>query len=335
MEQDRLRFLVNRYLNNRCTLAELDELLTYIRKHPEDKDLLNQLKTSWDPPQCIDDSVESEWTDMQKRMRKVSSEENRVFNHKLLWRVAASLVAVAVFLAGFFLLKNNAGHEIPDQQTADIHSIVTGKGEHRMIVLSDGSRIWINSNSRVTVPPVFAEEVRSVVLHGEAFFDIQHDPQRPFIITTGTVKTTVLGTSFNIRAFPEEKDITVTVKRGKVKVEAKNKEAHIIGANEQIRFNLPKEELYAAKVDAMSVSKWTEEDLIFHDITMDEVEEILEERYAVEIQFDNQRLKQCRFTSTFFKNATIDEVLTSICMVNEASYDNDGGIITIYGKGCP
>ena len=87
-------------------------------------------------------------------------------------------------------------------------------------------------------------------------------------------------------------------------------------------------------MNAAAVSRWTRGDLILQDITFGEVEEILEERYSVEIRFDNALLKKCRFTSTFFQQASVDEVLTAICLVNGAKYELRDKVIIIYGDGC-
>lgn len=333
-QPDRVKYLLGRYLGNTCTREEMDELFDYIRQHPDNENLVDTLDGTWHSEPTANDSLESAWSDMQERMRQPVIEKDRQ-NRKLFWKIAACLLPVAACVAGLLHLRENPVPSLSETLLSNAKSIATADDEHRLVVLSDGSKVWISDNSKITSPKQFSDGTREVTLYGEAFFDIRHDPNRPFIITTGKVKTTVLGTAFNIRAFPEEGEVTVTVSRGKVYVEAENKEGGVITANQQITLDLPSKKLESGPADAATVSRWTEEDLILHEITLDEVEEMLEDRYSVDIRFDNSQLMKCRFTTTFFKHATLDEVLTSICLVNGASYRIEGSIITIYGEGCP
>jgi transmembrane sensor len=339
-EVDRISHLLNRYLNNTCTRQEMDELLDYIQKFPEDERLRAVLQDSWNTEKSFDDSEDSAWRDMEKRMHDLSVNETFLIKEEMMykagifWKAAACFLAVAACFAGFFFLVENKAAPFAEIQPSPEHSVITPNDEHRLVVLPDGSKVWINGNSKLTSAPAFNDKTREVTLHGEAFFDIRHDPGRPFIITTGKVKTTVLGTAFNIRAFPGEKAVTVTVTRGKVLVEAENNKGGMITANQQITLDLPSEQLEAHTVDAEAVSQWIKDDLVLYNITLGEVEEILEERYSVDIRFDNTVLKNCRFTSTFFQHASLDEVLTAICLVNGAAHEIHDQVITIYGKGC-
>ena len=127
----------------------------------------------------------------------------------------------------------------------------------------------------------------------------------------------------------------VTVARGKVSVQDENKKPSTLTANQQIRLNVEAEKSETVPVDAAAVTEWIKEDLVLQKVTLAEVQGILEERYGVSIVFDDPRLKHCRFTATFFKNAGIDEVMSAICMVNNATFERRDDVITILGDGCP
>src|SRR5690606_23654161 len=192
------------------------------------------------------------------------------------FKVAASVLLLCVCLAGLSVwMKGRDGVAMEDQ--GSVHPIKTNNKEHRLIVLADGSKVWINANSELSWSPDFNMKRREVVLHGEAYFDIRHDPERPFIITTGDVKTTVLGTAFNIRAFPTEKAVTVTVKRGKVRVESANKKQATVTANQQVTLDMSsaKAETQPIHVNPDSVLEWTMEDIILHEISFEDARELL------------------------------------------------------------
>jgi len=329
---DRISYLLDRYLENACTRKEMDELLDYVKQNPEDPNLRDALQRSWD----TENPGEAAWIPTQKSLSELTAIE-KATSQRFPWKVAACIGLLAACLAGFLFLREDVDGTLAENQPLHKKSVKTITDERRLVVLSDGSKIWVNNLSKITYEPSFNERTREVELDGEAFFDIRPDPLRPFIIKTGKVTTTVLGTAFNIRAFPGENVVTVTVARGKVRVDAGNEKPETITANQQITLKLEPEKLEEPAVDvvdASEVANWIKSDLILQEVTLGEVEEILEQRYSVDIRFDNERLKKCRFTSTFFHNASLDEVITAICLVNKASYKVNDNIITIYGNGC-
>lgn len=331
-QKERINYLMNRYMNSSCTRREMDELFDYIAEHPEDKQVSDLLLDAWQTQTSQGSHSRLSWGEMEEAIRErpmLKSHSSGIF-----WRAAACVLVLVMVYGGFALWKIGNDVQYSENSSFMANAVETAKAEHRLIVLPDGSKVWINGGSKVTSAPDFNRQTREVTLHGEAFFDIRREVDRPFIIKTGDVKTTVLGTAFNIRAFPDEKEVIVTVTRGKVVVQAENQEAGMVTANEQITVDLRSEKVEANTVDASAVTQWIKDDLILHEVTMDEVEEILEELYSVDIVFDNIRLKGCRFTSTFLKDATLEQVLTAICLVNNATFDVDEKVITIYGEGC-
>ena len=312
----------------------MDELLDYVQKHPEDERLSHLLEHGWHTKNAnIGDSGPS-WAEMREAMTNTRVTERARQSQITLWRVAACILVLVATYVGFSLLQKPDRAHYAESASLITNTVETTRTEHRLIVLPDGSKVWINGSSKIVSAPDFNKRTREVTLYGEAFFDIHRDADRPFIISAGDVKTTVLGTAFNIRAFPEEGEVTVTVARGKVLVQAENQEAGTVTANQQITVNLQSDKVEANEVDAASVTEWIKDDLILHEVTLDEVEEILEDLYAVDIVFENAGLKGCRFTSTFLKDATLQEILTAICLVNDATFTINDKVITLHGEGC-
>lgn len=331
---DRITYLLSRYLDNECTRQEMDELLDHIARHPEDERLRDALQKAWDSEDPIVRIGDRFIGERQRSMPSPVAGGKAVDARAFAWRVAACILVLAVGFSGFFFWQRQRGESLTADASVHAKAVTTSNGEHRLTVLPDGSKIWINNNSKVSYERSFNDKTREVILEGEAYFDIASDPRRPFIIRTGTVSTIVLGTAFNIRAFPNENTVTVTVARGTVRVQDENNKSEIITANQQLTVDLRSTHVEEHVVNAVAATQWVKEDLILHEVTFGEVEEMLEERYSVDIQFDNERLKKCRFTSTFFQNASLDEVITAICLVNGASYDTSGNVITIHGEGC-
>jgi len=251
-----------------------------------------------------------------------------------LWRSAAAAVAAAVLIIFSVLYiewptLQNRLH--PVQLTA----LRVPANQKKEITLADGSRVWLNAGSEIKYPKVFPGKVRKVYLAGEAYFDIAHNAHKPFIIHTGKVITTVLGTAFNIRESKSKNTIEITVTRGKVSVANGEKLLGVLTPNQQISFNTLKEEAFKGTVDANLVIAWQQSELHFDDVSFADAVSQLQQRFNVKINFSNDKLKDCRFTGTSLNGEKLDNILKVICAFNSATYQtkSDGSIL-INGAGC-
>ena len=194
----------------------------------------------------------------------------------------------------------------------------------------------LNGASKLEFPESFSHGVREVTLTGEAYFDITHDPMRPFVVHTGKVRTTVLGTAFNIKAYPEQSDITVTVTRGKVKVSDDKQVFGIVNPDQQITFNKNREVTEQKAVDSHEVTAWMEKDIYFDDITIDHAVAQLEKRFDVSITLTNSKINDCKFTATFVRGEDLEQILRILCDFNNATLvANGNNSFEIQGGICP
>lgn len=142
---------------------------------------------------------------------------SRRINLTWIWRLlAAACVVIGAF---FWINRYFTGHHAPASAYVPAEH-KAANGQQRKLVLPDGTRVTLNAGSSISYPQEFEEDVRKVSLSGEAFFDVKRNEKQPFVIKTGDVVTKVLGTSFNISAYPENKAVQVAVVSGKVKVNA-------------------------------------------------------------------------------------------------------------------
>lgn len=220
-------------------------------------------------------------------------------------------------------------------KTPDLISGSAKISEHRLVRLPDGSTVIIAAGSKLNYPSTFdGSDKREVYLEGEAYFDIQHNSHKSFIIHTGKIRTIVLGTAFNIKAWPGEADITVTVVRGKVKVQDEGTILGIITPNHQISYNKVKANVVSNVVKADDYLSWKEQDLLLDNVTVAEALELLEERFNVNILIEDEKIQTNRFTTTFQKGASLEHVLKSVCEFNgaEFQYDKDKASVIISAK---
>lgn len=317
---ERLRHLFDRYVNNACTREEMDEFFQFIEDSRYDKEVKVILDELWEGR-------------TQLAVDATRQANKRQSPRYLYWKVAAAvtIVLTLAFAARFW----GAGGAISGS-SAEVAALVSKstRDERRLIILPDGSSVWLNRESKLEFPVEFPGTHREVTLIGEAFFDIRKDSLRPFTIYSGRITTTVLGTAFNIRAFPDEKAVTVTVSRGRVMVRDDEKHERILEANQQISFAPSVHAPIPHVAEADSVSGWIHQDLVLDNITFEEAASVIEDRYSVKVQFDNEALKHCRFTSTFLHGARLDQMLTAICIVNRATFSLQADTVLISGEGC-
>ncbi len=332
MIKNRARYLFERYATNTCTRAELDEFLDCLQDDQQ-ATVLHEFESRMDPPHH---ALSSRLT-IEDVLKATRVREKSISLHKYyqVWAVAASVLLFAA-LSYVIGVKDPANLPTPLTKSAELTTKAT-QAERRLVVLPDGSSVQINKQTKLEYPTTFSANKREVYLEGEAFFDIQPDKTRPFIIHTGSITTTVLGTAFNIRAFPKEERFTVTVARGRVRVADTEKAFPELTAQQELSIDMVEKQV--DEVEPTFVAKvapaWLKEDLILDNVKFDAAAKVIEERYDVKVMFKNEALKNCSFTSTFLKDASLIQMLTAICIVNRATYrvENNSSVI-IDGEGC-
>jgi transmembrane sensor len=205
-------------------------------------------------------------------------------------------------------------------------------GKLAKYVLPDRSVVYLGGGSRLKYLKDFSTATRKVYLDGEGFFDVVHQAEHPFTVSTGNITTVVLGTSFNIKAYGKEEQIAVTVKTGKVAVMAKSKDR-----NELIRYLLPDDQisintrngLYTySKTEADDVISWIRHDLIFDNTSLKDIAMSLEHHYGVEIEFTDPELSKVRLTARF-KNISLTESMENLTILSGLAYTQNGNHLYI------
>jgi len=241
------------------------------------------------------------------------------------WRyvsVAASVILICTITL-LFMFKATPGKE-----TQVIYMETYAKpGSRVKVELSDGSIIVLNSGSKLRYPRAFKGKTREVtLLEGEAFFDIQHDEQKMFVVDAQGTRTYVLGTAFNIRAYKLSKEIQITVTRGKVAVKglsiSKSDKVQPVTLlpNEQITIVKTTGNIARRHINASDYTVWIEGKYKFNNETLGNVATVLENSFRVKIRFAREDLKEVRFSSEFNSTDKLEELLFAICRANNLSY---------------
>ncbi len=234
-------------------------------------------------------------------------------------KVAASLLLIASIL--YYFNSNILKPETPELaiQTIQKHNFA---GQKSKFYLPDGSEVWLNAESEITFPEHFSKDKREVVLEGEAFFNVIKNPNQPFIVISGKVSTTVLGTSFNVKAFKNEPAVCIALKSGKVKVETegeRGKEEMFLEPGEAIKYNKSIAKMKKGEFDQELSLAWKDGVIVFKDAGFDEIINVLSRWYGVKFEIENQKNNEWSYTGSF-DNAILENVLQSISFTKEFSY---------------
>lgn len=210
-------------------------------------------------------------------------------------------------------------------QPAKEHA-VAAVAQHQQLTLPDGTKVWLNAESSLEYAKKMDGNTRLVTLTGEAFFDVAHDGTRPFIITAGDVKVTVLGTAFDVKAY-QGKPVMVTVTRGKVRVEDSRRHVTLITPNQQAvasQDGLDKKEVKATLFDS-----WKDGGLDFTDESFEDIAMTLHRQFNINIDFKEEALKHLRFTAGFDKGTGAEKMLDILGWINGTSRVNSNDTIWI------
>ncbi len=261
----------------------------------------------------------------------------------VVWRRWAAAAAVLALVVGGALLYRGGKREVV-VSNAPVHGkeIVTRYGTRSYQELPDGSKLWLNAGSKVTYAEVSAGGRRELTLTGEAFFDIKHDPEHPFIIHTGKLDVKVLGTSFNIKAYPNDSTIETTLINAKVEIDWPGGVGIILRPHEKVVIPIREMQKTEAIVDRKMVApdpqyntvietSWVEDKLVFRNEAFSDVSKKLERWYNIHISFEDKRYLQDRLTA-YFKDQPIKNVMDALQISLGFHYRIEGDTIHITSK---
>lgn len=285
-----------------------------------------------------DESLAPNWDEKEKEnarkkilsgieIKRFEKKKERIRLNRMVWRVAASvLLAGGIGLISYFIGNREVKMNYLTKSTT--------KGQRSIVTLSDGSVITLNSKSKLFYPEEFSGKTREITLEGEAFFEVQKDSDKTFIVHSGDVVTTVLGTSFNVRAF-EEAQVEVTVATGTVKVvaNATGKEVLLIKGQQAI-YSGESSDITILDVDPGRHTSWISRSLEFDMIPFSEVIKTLERTYNTEIRIRSTGSDECLVRGKYDNEKLINVLKGLKFVVNFDYYVTENNIIIIDGKGC-
>jgi len=245
--------------------------------------------------------------------------------------IAAATVLLVLSAIAFWRVQISPSTSIP------VLTVSTAPGHRKQFSLSDGTQVWLQGGSSLSYPKQFEAKERLVKLSGEAYFEVSEDPKHPFIVETPHLLTKVLGTSFNISAYPESDESGVILEEGAVNVYLEGKENDGISLAPQQAIWYQKKTgkfIKSTTETTLTAQSLKEGNLIFNQTPLNEVLYRISKAYGVHFNYDEAVTANCRLTGAFSSSQPIDELLKSISISLSATYKRTAKEVLFQSKGC-
>jgi len=330
--------LAIRYFQGICTQEERRRIETWVSDNPDHNAELEAFRRLWNDTgdEKFNVDINAAWDRVSERtgintsISTMPSSDQRTADRKSSFSsffrtVAAAVVLLGVISATYWYWNSS------DSKHLILKEVSTKRGERVKLQFADGTTVQLNTFSTIRFPEEFSSDVREVWLRGEAFFDVARNEQLPFIVRTEHAVVKVLGTGFNVEAWPDENHVDVVVSQGKVSVRSAtlstNREV-ILTDGEQSIIAEGKSPTEALHVQIDEYLSWIDGKLQFRRTPLPDVLKQLERRYDVHFTVKDSTLMLRTLTASV-KDESLPEVLTLIALSLNARYEKEGTVVTL------
>jgi len=260
-------------------------------------------------------------------------EKRKTFRLRTYFQRYAAAAVIFILLGGGILFYTQ--HSITGHNTDRIAQaktlFQTTDDQTRLVILPDGSRIQMNRGTKFSYAThAFNLKQREVWLEGEAFFEVAKNKEKPFIIHTGTMQTTVRGTSFNVKAYPQLAENVVSVHTGKVEVSNRNQMLAVLTKNKQLTFHSTTKHFQTNDMDWENAAGWMDGKLVLCNANVKELQFRIKQNFNADLTIEGSLLEGAMFNSSFNKGTGLKDILERICALYNVHYEVSGSKIRIH-----
>jgi len=330
-----------RYLQDSADDESIRQLLEIIRKSKDKKQELAQLKSIYDSLTIKVDAqnypVEASWERMRRQIDPGKQPKvSRLKHITPLWAyVAVFLLALLSGVQYFYYNRSSLSQSVAESSYTRF-DVEKGGGKSTLF-LPDGTKVLLNAGTTIQYPTQFDHRERIVLLDGEGYFEVAENKEKPFIVRLKGYDVKVLGTVFNVKAYPDMTYSTTSLISGKVFLTSYNTEGTVRGEQmlhpyETARIDKETGAITTFRSDEDLLLAWTKGLYKFKDKPFSEIVSELERLYDVTILITDEKLSESVYTGSFVLGSTIEEVLRPLEQYNRFRYKKEGNIIRIYAK---
>lgn len=295
------------------TIRKVHQRLTKGDDRPEVDDALLSVWDTMGFPEMNENHSEQAFSQLSRQLgfseqkepvRKSLRPTSFVMKLAAIWLLPLIMLSSSVY---YYWQANTVKDAVADVSLIE-HFVPAGKREQ--IILPDSSRVWLNSGSVLIYPSTFIGQTRDVYLSGEGYFEVEKNAEQPFIVKARTLNVEVLGTRFNILAYPEVKQIATTLEEGSVRVclQDNDKKVYHLVPDEQLVYNIDSGVADIKQVVSADYSDWREGGLLFDNYSFSDIIRILQRTYGVNVHLQTSIYNNNKITVHFNKDESLENI---------------------------
>jgi transmembrane sensor len=314
--------LITRYLTCEASQEEIGELQKWISTSKENLLYFQQLKNIWDNSEHNSGFRRIDVTYAYNKINSSISIKPKTTNFWYYWKKLAAVLLIPLVLGNlFYFLFHAVNH--PAHKEPVYNELFAAFGTRSALKLSDGTSVWLNSGSSIKYPDKFEGNIRSVFLKGEAYFEVESNSEKPFIVETSSLKVKATGTKFNVSGYTLADETEVTLVSGKVEVSltnnTKNIESTKLDMNQHFTLNKSNGTTSVINEDTYKYISWKDGKLVFRNEPLSQVVKKISQIFNIDIEIKGEEIKNYSYRATF-QDESLAEILKLLKMSSPINY---------------
>ncbi|MCT4590418.1 MAG: DUF4974 domain-containing protein [Carboxylicivirga sp.] len=319
MMKENISKIIGRKLTGVLHEHERSKIKRWVEGSPENLTNFEKIEEFWNKATVITDNVDLT-SKFELLQRRIQNYEGQVILKRtnVLWKIAATL---------FLLISIGSVGLLVKEQSNSSFSLSTARGQKSEAILPDGTKVWLNSETDLFVSD-FTKHERVVKLSGGAYFKVGKDTKRPFKVRLDGAQITVVGTEFNVNAYPNDNKIDATLIEGIVDMEVYNDRTYRMSPGQKVIINKGNQEVKLISEGITESGLWRDGVLIFNNDSFKKIMDVLQRQYGVEIVYKLEDFNELHYTGKF-NNLELDQILEFINYSLPIKYTKNDKIYTV------
>jgi transmembrane sensor len=322
VEQKGRKILITRYLSGEASRDEIIMLQEWLGASKDNLLYFQQLKNIWDSSEHYSGekmiNIDRAFNMIIKRVT-FKSPATVFFDY---WKKIAAILLIPLVLGDLLYFSFHAKYYSKNQEPI-YNELFAAFGTRSALKLSDGTSVWLNSGSSIKYPDRFINNNRTVFLTGEAYFEVESDPDKPFIVETSSLSVKATGTKFNVSGYASDDKAEVTLVSGKVEVtltdDKKNIKSSKLDVNQHLSFNKVNGNISIINDDTYKYISWKDGKMVFRNDSLSEVVKKISQTFNIDIELQGSSLQDYSYRATF-QDESLDEILKLLKMSSPIDY---------------
>ena len=320
--------LFEKYISDKCSPSEIDDFFHQISKENSSINTIETFQKHWynrSDEKELDTQTRKQQLDSIHHQINLKRKDTSLKSKRSIFISFLSKAAILILIPFLSIwvytsyIQEDIDYIIPNKIV--VNEIISPIGSRIKLDLSDGTKVWLNHGSKLIYPQQFSENKRSVKLIGDAYFDVFHNPEKPFIVETESLNVIALGTAFNVNAYSNNKVMETTLVSGKVVLKDNLNNSHELKPGQQILWNKKKSTASIKNIDTEKYISWKDGKMIFQDDSFQNIANRLERWYNVDIEIDDPKINELTFTATFI-DEPLYQILEMLEIVSPIKFEN-------------